>query len=793
MTTPPGVPRLAVFTICSNNYMPFARVLLESVGRHHPEADLFVCLADRRIEFDGLYSSAWTVVEAEALPIPGFPAFAFRYDIMEFNTALKPFMFQHLVDELGYDQALYFDPDIELFAPLEAVTGALGAGASFALTPHLCSPCEDRLEPNDLTIMRAGAYNLGFLGASRSEETSELLAWWARRLRYECINAQQDGIFVDQKFMDLLPSFARRAVVLHDTSLNVAYWNLPQRSLQNDGNGWTVDGAPLTFFHFSGFDPRKPSRLSKHDPRFATDMPEPLARLTAHYAGQLMRCGFDAIPASSYAYGRFASGTVIHHTVRRMFRETHRFWAGDPFETYEAFLHEPWPDASRAVLNQTVTNHMKFIHGLFPQLSSRLDLGQPGHVSELTHWFVNDAATSLHLDLPLVEAEAARMGERRNPLERVPARTGATAAVSVVGYLRTASGVGEAGRQTLRTLQAAGLDVEGVDVALGVAGPRDDASCEALLAEAAGAPVQVFNINADQLPAVMAHMAPHLRADALRIGIPFWELSRYPAEWLEAFGRVHEVWAPTRFIQTALAGRTDRPVIHMPVALELGPVAAVPRSRFGVPENRFVFFFAFDFLSFVERKNPRAAIGAFCRAFPRRGEACLVLKTLNGDLAPDARAALAAEIDGHPDILLLDGALSREDTLGLLANSDAVVSLHRSEGMGLLIAEAMLLGKPVIATGYSASRELVTNRTGYPVGFQVVPVKEGEYPFHVDQLWAEADVAHAAWLMTRLQANPQRAAPVVAAAREHVRRQHGRREVAARQLARLRQLGLDAA
>src|ERR1700709_2743192 len=120
-----AVKRTAIFTICSNNYIPFARVLLESVRKHRPDADLFLCLADRKIDIAGLYSDEWTVVEAESLPIQDFAGFAFRYDIMEFNTAVKPFMFQNLLEVLGYDVALYFDPDIEILGPLDAITTRL--------------------------------------------------------------------------------------------------------------------------------------------------------------------------------------------------------------------------------------------------------------------------------------------------------------------------------------------------------------------------------------------------------------------------------------------------------------------------------------------------------------------------------------------------------------------------------------------------------------------------------------------------------------------------------------------
>jgi glycosyltransferase involved in cell wall biosynthesis len=229
-----------------------------------------------------------------------------------------------------------------------------------------------------------------------------------------------------------------------------------------------------------------------------------------------------------------------------------------------------------------------------------------------------------------------------------------------------------------------------------------------------------------------------------------------------------EIWAPSRFIADALARRITRPVIHMPVALELTPPAAMPRERFGLPADRFLFFFAFDFLSFIERKNPQAAIAAFRAAFPEAGRAGLVLKCMNGSVVPEKLQAFRDELAGDRDIFLIDDTLTREETLALIASTDAVVSLHRSEGLGLLIAEAMLLGKPVIATDYSASQDLLSAETGYPVRYSLVPVPDGAYPFAEGQVWAEPDVQHAAELMAALAANPHWADKRVDAARRHM-------------------------
>jgi hypothetical protein len=762
LTAAPGDgKRLAIFTICSNNYMPFAHVLFASLRRHHPEAALFLCLADRRAETPGLYGDDCTVIAAEELGVPDFPSFAFRYDIMEFNTALKPFMVLHLLDDRGFDAVIYFDPDIEVFAPLTGVVAALHGGASFVFTPHLCAPNEDRQEPNDVAIMRAGAYNLGFLAVSRTEETTELLGWWARRLRYQCINAQAEGIFVDQKFMDLIPGFAAHAVISHDTTLNVAYWNLGQRRIGQTAEGWTVDGAPLTFFHFSGFNPRKPDRLSKHDPRFAGDLPPPLAALMAQYAARLEAAGYGSFPGAVYAYGQFASGTPIPPAVRTMFRDWHPYWGGDPFAEYEAFLDAPWPEAVQGAPGHTVTNLMRFLQGAVPRLGG-LDLAVEADAARLVRWFVNDAAGAFALDPALIEPAAARLGETRPaPQAR---ETAQETVVSVTAPLRKPGAAAESGHLTFNALLATGLAAE----------LRDGSAPDGLSpAPGTAAPVQIICLPADRMEAELPLWAAR-HSDALRILVPLWDRARFPEPAVAALDLVQEVWAPSRFTQLALAGRTERGVIHMPIAIEAEPVRILPRGAFGLPGDRFLVLSPVDAQP-NPAQDPRSAIRAFRLAFPRRGEACLVLAS-DGPMTAGQRQALEAAAGGDPDIHLRDGGPS------LTAGCHVFLSLHRSEGVALPIARAMLVNRPVIASRYGAGGEFVTTRTGYPVDYRLVPDADG--------LWAEADTAQAAWLLARLAADPHAAAPLIAAADTQLRRHHGRETVAARQSARLRALGI---
>jgi len=783
----------AIFTICSNNYMPHAKVLVKSAQNHHPECDVFISLADELVHDSLFYPENCKVVRAQDLNIPDFRSFAFRYDVMEFNTAIKPYMFNYLFD-LGYEQVIYFDPDIEIFNRLDTVFEPLDSGARFALTPHLTMPNEGDVPPNDITIMRAGVYNLGFLGVSRSEETERVIRWWARRLRYQCINDQNAGIFVDQKFMDLVPGFVSNVAILRDTTTNIAYWNLAQRHLDQTEQGWTVDGKPLGFFHFSGFNPKMPTILSKHTPLFRDELPEPLVAIMNHYAEQLISYGYGKIPSGAYAYGKFNSGAPVPDVVRRMFRDTHLTWSGDPFDNYEAYLHLPSPQARGNSKQFYVTNFMKYLWDQHSHLKSTFDLHDPSQVERFVFWYLQNA-TQLGIDPRLIEPVAECVG-RKAPVVNDKAfrlEEDTRPDVSVVGYLRTASGVGEVGRLTIETLATAGVQMQGYDVALNVASPRTDERCTPFLSDSVDGRVQIFNINADQLPLVIEEIHPVLRNDAYRIAVPFWELSQFPDAWIDSFDNVDEIWAPTRFIQSALVRKLTKPVIRMPVALNFPTFTPLPRDYFRLPNDKFIFFFSFDFLSFVSRKNPRAVVQAFKEAFRGRryrDDVTLVLKSINGSLVKQDLATMRDEFKEDPDIIMIDQGLSRNETLSLINASDAVISLHRSEGLGLLVAEAMALGKPVIATDYSATTELVTPSTGYPVDYKLVQVQEGAYPFWQGQVWADPDISHAAWQMRAIFNNLAEAREKTNRALRQLRANYGVAHVGALQKRRLSDLDL---
>ncbi len=258
----------------------------------------------------------------------------------------------------------------------------------------------------------------------------------------------------------------------------------------------------------------------------------------------------------------------------------------------------------------------------------------------------------------------------------------------------------------------------------------------------------------------------HWRKGVRRIAIWYWELEELPQDWLAELGWPDEVWAPTRFIAETFRKYVTVPVIPMLPGVELPTFTAKPRCDFKLPDDRFVFLVTFDMGSVMMRKNPLAVIAAFQQAF-RNGEPVhLVIKVSRGESRPEDFAKLQ-HATMHPNITLINQVFSRNDTLALLQTADAYVSLHRSEGLGLGMAESMLMGKPVVATNYSGNTDFMTPETSYLVDYHRVEIVDDIFPYPKGCLWAEPSVAHATELLRQIFENQTEAKAVGQRGKRH--------------------------
>ncbi|MGH8233693.1 MAG: glycosyltransferase family 4 protein [Rhodanobacteraceae bacterium] len=361
--------------------------------------------------------------------------------------------------------------------------------------------------------------------------------------------------------------------------------------------------------------------------------------------------------------------------------------------------------------------------------------------------------------------------------------------LNLLGYARGEFGIAETLRSYARTLEHSGYPFVIFDFDVGAASRQQDQSMKRHFSDTLRYAVNMFFINADQLPIARNVLGKEAFSGHFNIGFWLWELEKFPRDWRGAFNLVDEVWAPTAWVRDSIGAATDKPVLRMPMAIEFDPPVGMDRQRFGLPRGEFVFLFSYDFNSFASRKNPEATIAAFRQAF--RGGAKgvrLLVKSTNGGRFPDRLEALKRSVADDPCIEVRDGFLSREEMFGLQNAIDCFVSLHHAEGFGLGLAECMYLGKPVIATGYSGNMDFMDHDNSLLVDYNMIPLRNGDYPYWRGQQWADPDVAHAAQLMRQLFDNRDLACRVGANAAASIRRSNSREVCATAITTRLQEI-----
>ena len=312
--------RLHVFTSAAVNYLPKVRALCRSVRKYHPEAVITLALADER--------PAWLTTEGEPfdhivdvsqLEIPNWRAWTFFHNIVELSTAIKPFALKHLFKLPDCGTVLYLDPDIVLFSRLDDMLETLGR-SNLVLTPHQTKPelTQEAVLDNEVTSLRVGVFNLGFIGVRNTAEGRRFADWWSLRTYHFCRAEIHHGLFTDQKWINFAPIFFEGVTIVNTSRFNVATWNLTTRSLTGDtARGFEVDGQPLGFYHFTGFDSGAHKVMAVKNARGN----ESVQDLIAWYERETAPVRGDPVNKWPWAFGGFSDGTPVQPHYRWMYRE----------------------------------------------------------------------------------------------------------------------------------------------------------------------------------------------------------------------------------------------------------------------------------------------------------------------------------------------------------------------------------------------------------------------------------------------------------------------------------------
>jgi len=325
--------------------------------------------------------------------------------------------------------------------------------------------------------------------------------------------------------------------------------------------------------------------------------------------------------------------------------------------------------------------------------------------------------------------------------------------VVVGGQLSTASGLGECARLCLEALRGLGWDAGHLDLShmfLRADLPEPPLGAPAVAGQGG---TLILHVNGPLMPYVAWRLGRSFIAGRRIIGYWNWELPRMGADWRRGFPYVHEIWVPSRFTADSLPPDIKVPVRIVPIPVHTE--AAGNRDRFGIPAEVFTVLTAFDMGSTYVRKNPRAAVAAFRKAFGDDPNSLLLLKVGHAGDAGWAMADLRDALAGMSNVRLIEETLTRAEMGSLVASADVVLSLHRAEGFGLLLAEAMLCGVPVVATGWSGNLDFMTPDDSALVGVSLVPVDDPQGTYTVaGASWAEPDVGEAAAWLARLRDDP---------------------------------------
>jgi glycosyltransferase involved in cell wall biosynthesis len=852
-----------IFTIASKNYLAHVRTLMASLAEHHPEVSRCLVLCDR---IDGYFDPQrenYAVLTAEELGIDRFAELAFQYNCLELNTAVKPFAIKKLLADGPWTNVVYLDPDIVLYRPMHEALDLLNRQDA-VLTPHLTGFLpDDGCLPDNLRILQTGTNNLGFFALRRSERTAVLLTWWKSQLRDRCVHAIEEGLFVDQKWMDLVPSCVESSCLLRHPGYNVAYWNLPHRRITRDRDGRChVNGQPLVFFHFSGFDVRDLRAVSKHQNRLTWgDLGQAGRMLFRDYRRRLRENGYDEVRKWPYAYGRFENGTVIPDCLRSYYRRKlavkigsatplfgvsggattlfelfQRPVAHGPLTTAALALHEYHADLQRAFPQVPGRDAVRYAEWLLepgmgdarmaeaflepvrrlaaelaeqnspaplgrvgeklrrlpmrwarevlriagkrrglinlvpPQLRHRIggklkqmafpDPFPPPAEHRPRKEFCPDE-TALPSKMDVMDAMDGMDGNNKGDSPVFGAQQCGQSAeklgqsplgINLFGLLDQPSGVGEAARSAAACFEHLGIPMR--SVAFDESHLFFSQRLPAASQPDPRLPINYCHVNADCAAALFHLFGGETFADRFNIGFWAWELDRFPEKWDSAFDLYDEIWVPSAFVQQSISARSRIPVVCIPHPIRVGRCPQNVRQAWGIPEGRPAVLCMFDAASFSERKNPVGALRAVKEACRGRHDPLLVVKIGRPERQEGLCEQLRAEAEPL-DCLIIDRWLGREEVWELIAACDLLVSLHRSEGFGLILAEAMALGKPVVATGYSGNMDFMNSANSRLVGYELVELERDIGPYPAGARWANPDIGQAAQMIRQLLDDPQ--------------------------------------
>lgn len=567
-------------------------------------------------------------------------------------------------------------------------------------------------------------------------------------------------------------AFHGRAAVQSTPAVLLSAPALVGRELTHEGGVLRSDGEPVVAVGFPGFDPHHPEvlspgrldvRLSEH-PALVTVTRARAAAMLAHEVEHPNREGRST---ELGIHDELPNGAILEKWTRRLVRAgvragkiTRSPFSAEGLAQLETYFREPASRGGSLGINRA----------LLAFWSARLELQRAYPVLDgpdahgLIGWanvFGPDAGFPTCFAPPRVE-----------PATHERSSAPDTPGVNLAGYFTSELGLGEGARQLATALRSAGEPLTAIQ---GLVRPatRQEAEFVPEPPAAADHDVNLLVVNGDIVPSFAEDVGDAFFAGRRTAALWWWECEPFPIdEWRAALQWVDEIYVGTAFVKDLIAPHVDVPVRQFPMPVSLVPSAPLPRSEFGIPDDVPMFFYMWDYHSSEVRKNPSGLARAFKEAFPEPGEAVLVLKCINHHNLPEAHERVLLEIAGRPDIILVDRFLPSNAKNRLMELCDCYVSPHRSEGFGHTPAEAMLLGKPVIATGYGGNLDYMAPDRGILLDYELVTIGKAAAPYPAHGVWADPDHAQLVEKLRWVAEHPEEARAMGERARKYIEEHH---------------------
>lgn len=803
-----------IVTIATVSRLHRARALMRSVATHHPEADRFCVLLARDPRQADTLREEFTVIPVPSLGLPDGDDFLFQYGPLELGAAVKPWVFEHLFSRgydtvvfIDADVRLY-RPLVEAYDLLNTsadvvLTPHLTAPISSGRHPDE----RDVLQTGSynlgfLAVKRtknASRFMRWWQGKLRREcELAPDRGLFADQRWCDLLPGMFERVAILRH-----PGYNVGYWNLEERRVHAGPAGMPM-----------AGDDPLVFFHFSGFDPGHPEVLTYGKAaRVVNEAVLQLTREYARgvrdlgaawYAGQMYDLGVFADG------GRIADADRSRFRRDEALR---RACAGRPFSHPELLRRERHDGAEEHASASSFSEFVEHgrlqslseqllgrpatpaeIRAWLPRMRGRRGMVRlllatglsrearrtPGWLARLLH-YIADSPTAAgpvreYAVMPLISVLSLAAGIFPNLAYRRCVRSDDTVVaephpkgssghadassragelghagigINILGYFSSELGIGEAARSLANSCGEAGIAVSRIDVGKlfnAAAGAVDGA----MTWPQEYRPIDILSYNADATPAAARHLRGIGHHSGYRIGFWHWEQPVLPRRFHDAFAEVDEIWVPSTFIQEAVAPVAPVPVVKIPHAVRFTPTPGVRRAESGLPEDKCLVLVMYDFHSVQYRKNPQAAVAAFQQAKLAEPSLGLVIKTINAEHHDREREELQETLRDVPDVTIIDAALTRQQTWDLEMCCDILLSLHRAEGFGLILAEMMYLGKPVVATGWSANMDFMDDSNSLPVPFELRPLPRPMGPYEAGVPWAEPDVDYAAAALRRL-------------------------------------------